>query len=256
MKKMLSFGKTDIGIVREKNEDNIFFSDNKIGDLDNLYIICDGMGGHKAGDVASKMAIESFLWYIKKNKCDNKNMILDFLVSAGNYANKIVYEESKKNLSYNGMGTTLTACCVVDKKIYCLHAGDSRIYIINDFELKQLSCDHSYVNEMIKSGEINLEQAKNHPKRNIITKAVGTEKNIKFDAFVFDLDLNKKNYLLMCSDGLNCVLDDKEIFNLLDINNFDLDETCLKEKVDKLINVANEKGGFDNISVILICEVQ
>ena len=119
-----------------------------------------------------------------------------------------------------------------------------------------MSCDHSYVNEMIKSGEINLEQAKNHPKRNIITKAVGTEKNIKFDAFVFDLDLNKKNYLLMCSDGLNCVLDDKEIFDLLEINKFDLDKTCLEKEVDKLINAANKKGGFDNISVILICEVQ
>ena len=253
---MLSFGKTDIGIVREKNEDNIFFSDEKIGDLNNLYIICDGMGGHKAGDVASKMAIKSFLEYVKKNKCDNRDMILDFLVSAGNYANKIVYEESQKNLSHNGMGTTLTACCVIDKKIYCLHAGDSRIYLINDFELKQLSCDHSYINEMLKSGEITHEQAKNHPTRNIITKAVGTEEKIKFDAFIVNLDLSKKNCLLMCSDGLNCVLDDKEIFDLIEINNFDLDKIFLERKVNELIKMANQKGGFDNISVILICEVQ
>lgn len=256
---MLSFGKRDIGKIRETNEDNIFFSDEKIGDLNNLYIICDGMGGHKAGDVASKLAIEGFLDYVKKNACEDKNMILDFFVSAGNYANKIIYDAGRKNFDYEGMGTTLSACCFFDRKIYCLHAGDSRIYKINNSGLRQLSRDHSYINEMLKSGKINSEEAKNHPKKNIITRAVGIEEDIKFDAFVYDFDSDQKNCFLMCSDGLNCVLDDYEIFDLIKINNLDLGQEkidiWLKEKVSNLINAANRNGAPDNISVILICEV-
>ena len=257
---MISFGKTDIGQVRDLNEDNIFFSDKNIGDLENLYIVADGMGGHKAGEVASNLAINSFIDYVKNNKCEDKNLVLDFLVNAVGYANNIIYEKAKADLNCSGMGTTLSACTFFDKKIYCVHVGDSRIYLANNnINYKQLSIDHTYVNEMLRTGKINLEQAKNHPQKNIITRAVGIDKNLKTDAFVLPVDININNYFLICSDGLTCVLDDKEIFDLVLNKNLDLDlginislDLKLENKVDTLINLANQKGGYDNISVVLI----
>lgn len=264
---MISVCKTDTGKVRSLNEDSIFSSDENIGTLENLYIVADGMGGHKAGEVASSLAIKSFIDYVKNNYCQDKNLVLDFLVNAAAHANDIVYEKSKTDPECSGMGTTLSACTFVDKKIYCVHVGDSRIYLANnDIDFKQLSIDHTYVNEMLRTGKINSEQAKSHPQKNVITRAVGIEKNLNIDAFVVPIDINIDNYCLICSDGLSSVLDDKEIFDLVLDKNLDLNldsntdinknlaakKSVLENKVDELVYLANKKGGYDNISVILI----
>jgi len=238
-----AIGKTDIGRVRSANQDFIYINNKNIGMLPNLYVIADGMGGHKAGEVASKIAVECFVSYINQKKIlDHKENILDILVSAFSYANRAVCVKSRDNFNCAGMGTTLSACCVLDKKLYAIHVGDSRIYLINKF-IKQISCDHSYVNDLVRSGKISLQEARTHPNRNIITRAIGTNDDVLADAFV--TELQNENYFLICSDGLNSMLEDQE---MLEIINSDLN---LENKVMNLIDHANINGGLDNISVIL-----
>lgn len=245
---MISFGKSDKGKVRGNNEDYIYLNDNKIGVLPNLYVVSDGMGGHKAGEIASNIAVNSFVNYVIENKFADNEGILDFLVNAIDYANKVVYKKSQIDLECRGMGATLSACTFVNKKIYSVHVGDSRIYYVGKSEIKQLSIDHTYVNEMVRTGRLTLKQAENHPQKNIITRAIGIDKNIEVDAFV--AHYNFDDCFLICSDGLVSMLDDGKIFDIIKNN-------CTAEnKVLKLVESANENGGFDNISVILICEVQ
>ena len=173
---MISFGKSDTGKVRDINEDFIYVNDEKVGSLPNLYIVSDGMGGHKAGEIASSLAVNSFLDYVKNNTFANDDEILDFLVNAIDYANKMVYEKSISDIKCNGMGATFSVCTFVNNKIYAAHVGDSRIYLINK-QIHQLSIDHTYVNEMVRVGKITQRQAKHHPQKNIITRAVGINEN-------------------------------------------------------------------------------
>lgn len=243
---MISVGKTDRGKVRDINEDSIYLNDFGVGMLPNLYIISDGMGGHKAGEIASSLAIDSFVNYITENNFESENFILDFLVNAMHFANSCVYQKSQADSDCYGMGATFSACTFVNKKAYCVHVGDSRIYLINNSSIKQLSVDHTYVNEMVKTGKLTLLQAKNHPQKNIITRAVGIDKNLEVDAFVCNYDFDDR--FLICSDGLSSSLNDNEIFSIVNNSQFD-------SAASNFINAANEKGGLDNISVILICEV-
>jgi Serine/threonine protein phosphatase len=242
---LISFGKSDTGKVRDINEDFIYVNDEKVGSLPNLYIVSDGMGGHKAGEIASSLAVNSFLDYVKNNTFANDDEILDFLVNAIDYANKMVYEKSISDIKCNGMGATFSVCTFVNNKIYAAHVGDSRIYLINK-QIHQLSIDHTYVNEMVRVGKITQRQAKHHPQKNIITRAVGINENIEVDAFVEPY--NQNDFVLICSDGLTSMLDDKEIFDTIKNND-------LKSSIIKFIERANEKGGYDNISVILISGV-
>ncbi len=244
---MISFGKSDVGLTRYINEDFIYARDEQIGPLPNLYIVSDGMGGHKAGEIASAMAVNSFVEFILNHNADGE--ILDLIVNAINYANKAVYEKSRLDIECRGMGTTFSVCTIIDNKIYAAHVGDSRIYLVNNQRIKQISIDHTYVNEMVRMGKITPEQAKIHPQKNIITRALGINDKIACDAFVEPMSLN--DYVLICSDGLTSMLDDKEIFDTInDGGGYDLEN-----KVSKCIQIANEKGGYDNISVILISGV-
>ena len=245
---MISFGKSDTGRVRDINEDFIFLSDEKIGQLSNLYIVSDGMGGHKAGEIASSLAVNSFVDYVANNFFSNDSEILDFLVNGIDYANKMVYEKSKLDIECAGMGATFSACTFANNKVYAVHVGDSRIYLMDNDKLRQLSIDHTYVNEMLRVGKITEDQAKHHPQKNIITRAVGINKNIEVDAFIEPY--NKNDFVLIFSDGLTSMLDDKEIFDTMKNNGYDLNNSVLE-----FINGANEKGGYDNISVILISGV-
>ena len=245
---MISFGKSDVGRTREINEDFIYVSNEKVGPLPNLYIVSDGMGGHKAGEIASSMAVNFFVDYILNNSFNDNNEVLDFIVNAINYANKAVYEKSKLDLECSGMGATFSVCTIINDKIYAAHVGDSRIYLLNDAKIKQISVDHTYVNEMVRMGKITADQAKHHPQKNIITRALGINKNIEVDAFIEPFNLNE--YVLICSDGLTSMLDDEEIFDTINDNKYDFGN-----KVLKCIEDANEKGGYDNISVILISGV-
>ncbi len=240
---MRGIGKTDVGILRENNEDCIFVCNEQIGFLPNLFIVADGMGGHNAGEIASKKSIEFFCEYIKQNPIEN-NELLDFIVSGISYANKKVFEETLKNLDYAGMGTTFSTCVIVGNRLYIGHIGDSRVYIFGGGQMGQLTTDHTYVNELVMASKVTHEEAKNHPKRNLLTRALGVEHNVLADARVFAAYEN--DHILICSDGLTNMLNDKDIYDIV------VSDLSLQAKVSMLIDVANERGGIDNISAILI----
>lgn len=240
---MLGFGKSDIGKSRERNEDFYYVSNEPVGCLKNLYIIADGMGGHKAGDVASKFAVESFVEYV--NGRSDTNEILDVLISGINYSNTVVHGMSENPGDYYNMGSTFIACTVSGDFAYVAHIGDSRVYKLSKGKFSQVTTDHSYVAEMVKAGKITPEEARNHPQRNVITRALGTDSNVISDGLI--VPIRYGDMLLMCTDGLTGMLEDNEIESILkreDLN--------IEEKVNSLINSANEKGGYDNITVVLI----
>ncbi len=237
-----SSGKSEIGQRRNNNEDSIYIR----ADNENLYIVADGMGGHKAGEIASNDAVTSFVEYIKSH-CDefeNENEILDIMVGAVQYSNKAIYEKSKENEDFFGMGTTLTALAVRNKKLFIVHVGDSRVYILDEGKIRQLTTDHSLVMELLKLGEITKDEMNVHPGRNIITRAVGTSDEVEVDTVIESL--KHGDIVLMCTDGLTSMVSESDIENILNCKN------TLKEKVEMLINKANENGGKDNISVIIL----
>lgn len=239
---MTGVGITDTGLVRVNNEDSIFVSNTQVSMLPNLYIVADGMGGHKAGNIASSYSIKFFCEYI--NNCYD-NEILDIIVSAVKYSNDKVYSMSLDNDDYYNMGTTFLAAVINDGKLYIAHVGDCRLYIIRNERIYQITTDHTYVMEMVKAGEITYDEAKIHPKRNIITRALGIEIGITVDGLINDV--LEGDIILICSDGLSNMLTDNEILQI--VNN---SETEIAQKSKELINTANNNGGRDNISVIVI----
>lgn len=237
---LIAKGTSDIGLVRKNNEDAFFIDTNRVGKLSNLLIVADGMGGHNCGEVASSKAIDSFVDNIRKS---SETDILDTLTSSTLVANNSVYNLSLEDNKYTGMGTTFTVCSVLDGKGYVSHVGDSRLYIINKDGIKQITTDHTYVNEMLKAGEITKEEARIHPRRNVLTKALGVTDYLEIDGFIFEID--EDDIILMCSDGLNNMVRDEEIYDIVNSS------SDLLENVEKLISTANDNGGVDNITVIL-----
>jgi len=239
-----AIGKTDVGKKRERNEDFIIVKNDIHGPLKNLFVLADGMGGHNAGDVASESATAYFCEYLE-SKDINFVYIEDLLADALRYANKKLHEKANETEECFGMGTTFTAASFDDKNLYYAHVGDSRIYCtLTDGFMRQITKDHSLVNEMLSEGSITEEEAKNHPRRNVLTRAVGTDVAVSVDKGYFVLE-DVENVLL-CSDGLTDMLDDDMIFDIIK------SENDLEKCTDKLVNAANEAGGVDNISVILI----
>jgi protein phosphatase len=244
---MRSFGKTDVGLVRKINEDS--FMCEKLEGYDDLYlyIVADGMGGHNAGEVASSMAVQQVAGYIKENikaiELGDKE-IKDLIGNAILYANERVYKTSILQSNYLGMGTTLSMVIAKNSRIYIGHVGDSRIYLIRDNVILRLTEDHSLVAELIKAGTIKPEEANNHPQKNVITRALGTEYTIESD--VSQWDLKNNDIILICTDGLsNAVCEEDMVYTLL--NTSDLNEAC-----EILINKAKESGGFDNITAVVV----
>lgn len=238
----IGIGKSDIGKVRTNNEDSIFVSNEKIGSLPNLYIVADGMGGHNAGEVASSLAIDFFIKFINNYK---GNMTIETaLLQGAKTANREVYTLSVENVTQSGMGTTFTVCVVDNERLYFAHIGDSRLYLVSKSGIAQISEDHTFVNEMFKSGELTQSQAQNHPRRNMLTRALGTEDDTEVD--IGCMAISEEQSILICSDGLTNMLSDKEIFKLMN------EETDNSVRISKLIETANNNGGFDNISVIII----
>ncbi len=241
---MRGIGKTDVGRVRANNEDSIFIKNEPLGVLPNLYVVADGMGGHKAGEVASSLAIRYCCDYLNSVEVC-RGEILDTLIDAVRFANAKVHEFSKSDESCSNMGTTFVGCSVAGNTAYIVHVGDSRLYRVGSDYLEQITTDHSYVEEMVRAGKLTHEEAENHPDRNIITRAVGTNDNVEADGIV--LNVNSGDILLICSDGLNTMLKDDRILDIIK------DSGCsLEQRLDKLIDSANENGGRDNISAILI----
>ncbi|MCK5811844.1 MAG: Stp1/IreP family PP2C-type Ser/Thr phosphatase [Clostridiales bacterium] len=229
---------TDIGKVKENNEDNLLTISN---DSISVFAVADGMGGHDFGEEASLIAItfieNNFNEFLKKKniKKEIQNMFLTI--------NQLIYKTGISKNAQNGMGTTLTLAIIIDEILFVGHIGDSRCYIINN-EIIQLTKDHSYVEQLIDKGMITKLQAKTHPKKNIITRALGTMKNIEVD--IVEYQLEKSDSIMLCTDGLSNLLDDNEMKNI--INKTDL----LKNANVEMVKLANNRGGFDNITVIVV----
>ena len=239
---MKSEALTDIGSKRKINQDSIYKSDDAIGELPNLYIVADGMGGHKAGDYASKECIEVITSYIQEY--EGISTPISLLEGAILAANKSIYKDSTSNEELEGMGTTVVCATIVDGMLYVANVGDSRLYIFKDDYMVQLTQDHSLVEEMVKRGEISQADARMHPNKNIITRALGGGEDIVVD--FFEIEVDKLNRVLLCSDGLTNMVDDSEILEIV-MRNEDV------KKIAKiLVDKANKYGGKDNISVIVI----
>ncbi len=234
---------TDVGLIREINQDCMF-----AGSIESfpLYIVADGMGGHNAGEIASSMAVDIIekVFTVNKDKLISEESIKQTIEEAIVTANEKIYLQSKKIPDYAGMGTTITLAYIFENKIYIGHVGDSRAYFITKDEIKQITDDHSLVNELIKNGSITPEEAINHPQKNLITRAVGTSSDIQLDFYV--LDYKPNDILIICSDGLTNMLNDDDIMKLIKSED-DIDIAC-----NNLISIANENGGRDNITVIVI----
>ena len=235
-----SYAMTDVGRTRVVNQDYVFSCLEPVGNLPNLFIVADGMGGHQAGDFASSYSVKKFLESVSLSLQRNPHKIF---ADAIRYANRELIEKSKSNPELKGMGTTLVALTIVDDKAYVANVGDSRLYLMED-SLMQITVDHSLVQEMIKIGELTKEDARLHPDKNIITIAVGAGRDINADYFEFTI--TKDSILLMCSDGLSNMVADDQIAVLLK-------SADAPEKVGKkLVETANRNGGKDNIAVIVI----
>ena len=239
---MKGYGISHIGKIRTVNQDAFFVLNENAGSLPNLYIVADGMGGHSAGEVASKTSILAFYEYISNNPCP-KGKMLDFLIEGTREANAYVYNKSQKSDKLHGMGTTFTSLCIAQNKGYVTHIGDSRLYTINEDDIKLLTTDHSYVSELIKIGRLTPQEAKYHPSRHVITRALGTEPNVDIDGFVFDI--NPSDKILICSDGVTNMIEDENIKKIIQMN-------TLENAVNLLVLLANENGGTDNITTILV----
>ena len=231
---------TDIGKTRAVNQDYVYTSVDRVGCLPNLFIVADGMGGHQAGDYASRYAIETFLDYIRHTESSNLIRVMDEGIAE---ANRKVLEKSFENEELAGMGTTMVAAVAQDGKLYVANVGDSRLYVISDM-VRQITRDHSLVDEMVRLGELNPSEARSHPDKNIITRAIGAQKNVKAD--FFEVELAEDDYVLMCTDGLTNMVRDEEI---LDIVRSEKEPEAIAHK---LVRMANDNGGRDNITVTII----
>lgn len=245
-----SFGKTDVGSVREKNEDNLFL-DKENG----IYVVCDGMGGHSAGEVASQTTVNLFKTVFdnyQKELLEEDNLlpITETLPPKGNLllkiirlANRSIYRQAIDNSSQSGMGTTVAAVALEDDFISVAHVGDSRVYLLNDSELIPLTEDHSFIVEAQKTSDMTEEELSKIYGKNVITRALGVKDTVQIDYSLHKL--NKSDRLILCSDGLCGFATDKEIFDTTVKNNKNLESI-----VDSLIKLAIDKGGKDNVTVI------
>lgn len=236
-------GSTDKGKKRENNQDVFYISEN---DSMPIYIVADGMGGHKAGELASNMATNIIVERFIEDKINLKNekTILKWIKKTIEEANTKIYLKSIKNKDYRGMGTTITLAYIYEDKIYIGHVGDSRAYILKNGKINQITEDHSYVNQLVKLGSITLEEAEKHPKKNMITRAVGSSSIIEVDLMVKEYD--ESQILILCSDGLFNMVEDIQIQKTFEKKD-NLQEAC-----DELVSLANINGGLDNITIVAI----
>lgn len=240
---MEAFANSDIGKVRDMNQDSYYISDKD--DKIKLYIVADGMGGYKGGEIASKLAIESSKNYIINNFDQIKkeiDQIIELIKNAIEYANMVVYEKSKEVPELVGMGTTIDVCLIYSNRIYIGHIGDSRVYRLRKDFFRKLTVDDSYVEQLVKEGNITKEEAYNHPKKNMLTKALGCTAFVEPTVLV--KGFMKGDILLMCTDGLTNMLKEDKICEIIKQNS----EQASKELVKK----ANEQGGYDNITAVII----
>lgn len=237
---MYSVALTDVGRKRLVNQDTVYISDTPVGVLPNLYIVADGMGGEKAGDYASKSLIGYMLTYIEHTI----KMPVTAIQGAIEYANANLFAEGSKNPNLSGMGTTVVAASIIDNTLYVFNVGDSRCYVLDENSISQITKDHSLVEMLVSKGEITRESAEYKENKSKITRAVGAEERVLIDSF--EVDLAGNEYVLLCSDGLTNMVDDRKIFNIISSS------AGVKSSAKRLVEEANLSGGSDNISILLI----
>lgn len=227
-------GKSDIGKVRQHNEDFCTF------DPPHLAIVADGMGGHAAGEIASRMAARSVMLFLREQTMIDEKV----LRASVEKANDVVYQESQSNEECGGMGTTMIICYETDGTLHWAHVGDSRLYLYREGRLHQITQDHSFVGELERSGQITKEEAETHPKRNLLMRAIGADNEIEVDTGI--LPIFETDTILMCSDGLTNMVSETEIADVIGACGDDTERA-----VEKLVDLANQNGGHDNITVVL-----
>ena len=235
-----SYAITDIGRRRQLNQDFIYLSETPIGNLPNVFIVADGMGGHNAGDYASRCAVETGVDEIGASVEKSPTRILGKAIEK---ANTVIRQRAYEDVAYSGMGTTMVAATFIGRYLEVANVGDSRLYVIRD-KIEQITQDHSLVEEMVRMGGLDKESARNHPDKNIITRAIGARDDIEPD--FFDQELQPGDMVLLCSDGLTNMVDDEAIYRILK------EGTSLRARVEEVVETANRNGGKDNISVIVI----
>lgn len=230
---------TSVGKIRAVNEDSFFVSE--IGNSGaTLAVVADGMGGHNAGEVASAETVNTLKDSIVETDIPTK----DLLLQAIDCANNSVYKMSKNTPALHGMGTTVTACVISGDKVTAAQVGDSRLYLIRDNKITQITKDHSLVEMLVESGEITKEDAKHHPQKNVITRAIGTNSSVETD--IYEFSLKKEDVLLLCSDGLVNMVEDEKILSIV------TDSAEFSTLANVLVKEAELAGGHDNITVVLI----
>ena len=236
---MRTFSITDTGVLRHMNQDYCFSSDAPVGNLPNLYIVCDGMGGHKAGEYASRYTVERIVASVSRSRWKEPIRILKDAIKK---ANEILVIEAQEDIEKNGMGTTVVAATIIDHRLYVANVGDSRLYVVNE-TIEQISKDHSYVAEMIRMGKFAPNDERIKTKKNVITRAVGAMEQVRPD--FFEVDLKEKDTILMCTDGLSNMVTDEKIHQIV----LSLHDT--EEIAKALVEEANKNGGQDNITVLV-----
>lgn len=239
---MLVAAKTHVGLVRPLNEDAYAVEIDRLPH--GVAIVADGMGGHLAGEVASALAVEAVLKQISESAELEPREPQDLLVAAVKEANRVVFERASSTDGLNGMGTTLIVTLFDAERIYLGHIGDSRAYLLQNGDLRQVTDDHTLVHELYKNGQITLEEALHHPQRNIVTRAVGTDERVQPD--LVQLEWGEGDILLLCSDGLTNMVEESLLSDILRA------DVSLSAKVDALLDKAILAGGHDNITTVLV----
>ncbi|HIV90842.1 MAG TPA: Stp1/IreP family PP2C-type Ser/Thr phosphatase [Candidatus Eisenbergiella stercoravium] len=238
---MKAFSLTDIGKKRQMNQDHLYTSLEPVGNLPNIFLVADGMGGHRAGGYASSCAVETILQ--EAGICPEEE-VEQILTRAIRRANEVIAHRAEEDERFAGMGTTVVAACLKQEELIAANVGDSRLYVVHDDSIEQVTEDHSLVQEMVKYGGINREEARVHPNKNIITRAVGLEEDLQVDCF--RRTLRRGERVLLCSDGLTDMLEDEQIRRIIDKNR------DVRSAAQALVKAANDNGGRDNIAVIVI----
>lgn len=241
---MLMVNRSDIGRIRQVNEDSSLTG--SINDQLAFAIVADGMGGHQAGDVASQVAVEAFQRILQQHAEISNWTVEDakrLMRIAIRQANEEIFRLSKHMTQYHNMGTTIVAALFIQTLVVIGHVGDSRAYRINEEQLEQLTEDHSLVNALVQSGQLTAEEAEHHPRKNVLTRAIGTDDDVEIDVRV--LEWEKKDLLLLCSDGLSNRVSEEQMHQIV------ASSLSLQQRADQLIEVALQAGGEDNITLVL-----
>lgn len=237
--------KTDVGLRRSNNEDSYFAK--KYSDEISLYVVADGLGGYEGGEIASRLLTIKMSRYFEEHLNDDlkdESIVSDILLTALDKINGEIYKMEKSSPKYNGMGTTIVLVAVIYNKVYYLSVGDSRLYYISNSRnsIKQITEDDTYVNTLLKTNAIEQKDVENHPQKHVLTKAIGVFKDIKTELHVLN---ETSGYLLLCTDGLTNMLDNEAILQVLQMKKFE-------NTADEYIKKANENGGVDNTTVVVI----